>query len=194
MITSIAKPLANMVVAPIRRRRAAPDTPPAGRAHYEPTPFAPTEAEATRRAADIPVAKTPKEGWRGADWPPPVLAGCDEPLVDDAPDLRGVWRVEKGPLRGHVERVEQAGNRVVITAAGIIHDMFADGTLEGGVNDIGEAGTQLSVAARFEDGRLNLYPGDRGVVAVTRYLDGDEMVWRWGPWRNRLRRVDPPVD
>ena len=194
MIRSVAKPMANMIVAPIRRRRAAPDVPPGGREHYEPTPFAPTRAEATRPAADIPVSKTPKEAWRGDDWPAPVLAGCDEPIVDGAPDLRGVWRVEKGPLRGHVERIEQAGNRVVITAAGIIHDMFADGTLEGGVNDIGEAGTQISVAARFEDGRLNLYPGDRGVVAVTRYLDGDEMVWRWGPWRNRLRRVDAPTD
>jgi len=103
-----------------------------------------------------------------------------------------VWRVEKGPLTGHVERVEQAGDRVVITAAGIIHDMFVNGTLEGGVNDVSEAGTQISVAARFEDGRHNLYPGNKRVIAVTRYLDGDEMVWRWGPWRNRLTRLDAP--
>ena len=27
-----------------------------------------------------------------------------------------------------------------------------------------------------------------------RYLDGGEMVWRWGPWRNRLRRLDEPTD
>ena len=138
-------------------------------------------------------AKTPAQGWQGSDWPAPVLAGCDEPLVEGAPDLRGVWRVEKGPLVGHVERVEQAGDRVVITAAGIIHDMFVNGTLEGGVNDVSEAGTQISVAARFEDGRHNLYPGNKRVVAVTRYLDGDEMVWRWGPWRNRLTRLDTPA-
>lgn len=123
-----------------------------------------------------------------------MLAGCDEPLVDGAPDLRGVWRVEQGPLKGHVERVEQAGDRVVITAGGVIHDMFANGTLEGGVNDTSEAGTQISVAARFENGRHNLYPGNKRVVAVTRYLDGDEMVWRWGPWRNRLRRLEAPTD
>ena len=36
--------------------------------------------------------------------------------------------------------------------------------------------------------------GNKRVVAVTRYLDGDEMVWRWGPWRNRLRRLDAPTD
>jgi len=194
MIGSVAKALGGMLIAPIRRRRAPADTPPAGREHYEPTPLAPTRDEATMKATEIPVEKTPADGWTGGDWPAPVLAGCDEPLVDEAPDLRGVWRVVKGPLQGHVERVEQAGDRVVITAAGIIHDMFADGTLEGGVNDVGEAGTQISVAARFEDGRLNLYPGDKRVIAVTRYLDGDEMVWRWGPWRNRLRRLEPPTD
>jgi hypothetical protein len=171
----------------------APDTPPSGREHYEPTPLAPSLAATTVKAADVPVAKTPPGGWSG-EWPPPVLEGCDEPLADGAPDLRGVWRVVQGPLKGHVERVEQAGDRVVITAGGVIHDMFVDGTLEGGVNDIGEAGTPISVAARFEKGRLNLYPGDKRVVAVTRYLDGDEMVWRWGPYRNRLRRLDAPPE
>ncbi len=194
MIASVVKTLSSMLLAPIRRRRAPADTPPAGREHYTPTPFAASREAATLDAASIPVAKTPEHGWRGSDWPAPVLAGCDEPLVDGAPDLRGDWRVVKGLLEGHVERVEQAGDRVVITAGGVIHDMFANGTLEGGVNDISEAGTQISVAARFEDGRPNLYPGDRRVVAVTRHLDGDEMVWRWGPWRNRLRRVDAPTE
>ncbi len=194
MIGAVAKTLGSMLTAPLRRRRSPADTPPAGNEHYEPTPLAASLDAASLKAVDIPVAKTPAQGWTGSDWPPPVLAGCDEPLVDGAPDLRGVWRVEKGPLKGHVERVEQGGDRVVITAAGIIHDMFANGTLEGGVNDVGEAGTPVSVAARFEDGRLNLYPGDKRIVAVTRYLDGDEMVWRWGPWRNRLRRLDAPTD
>ncbi len=40
------------------------------------------------RADDIPVANTPPGGWTGA-MPPPVLAGCTEPLVAGAPDLRG---------------------------------------------------------------------------------------------------------
>jgi hypothetical protein len=193
MIASVVKTLGSMLMAPIRRRRAPADTAPAGLEHYEPTPFAASSDAASLKAADIPVAKTPAQGWTGADWPAPVLAGCDEPLVDGAPDLRGVWRVEKGPLKGHVERIEQAGDRVVITAGGVIHDMFVNGTLEGGVNDVSEAGTQISVAARFEDGRHNLYPGNKRVVVVTRYLDGDEMVWRWGPWRNRLKRLDAPT-
>ena len=82
---------------------------------------------------------------------------------------------------------------MTITAGGVIHDMRADGTLEGGVDDVAEGtGDPISVAARFEGGRLNLYPGDRGIVAVTRYRDGDDMVWRYGPFRNRLRRLRPP--
>ena len=194
MVVSVITVVGAMLTAPIRRRRMPADTPPASRGHYERAPLAASADDVSLHAADVPVAKTPAGGWSGSDWPAPVLTGCDEPLVDGAPDLRGVWRVDKGPLRGHVERVEQAGDRVVITAGGVIHDMFANGTLEGGVNDVGEAGAQVSVAARFEDGRLNLYPGGKRVVAVTRYLDGDEMVWRWGPWRNRLRRLDAPTD
>ena len=73
--------------------------------------------------------------------------------------------------------------------------MYANGTLTGGVNDVGEGtGDAISVAARFEDGRLNLYPGDRGVAVVTRYREGDDMVWRYGPFRNRLRRLAGPKD
>lgn len=188
--TTVLKTIPVMLGAPFRIRRNPP-SPPTGPEHYEPTPLAPTVEDATTKAADIAVAHTPPGTFD--EWPAPILTGCDEPLADGAPDLRGVWQVYKGPLKGHVERVEQAGNRVVVTAGGVIHDMFADGTLEGGVNDVAEgSGEKISVAARFEDGRLNLYPGDRGIVAVTRYRDGDDMVWRWGPWKNRLHRLDAP--
>ena len=88
----------------------------------------------------------------------------------------------KGPLKGHIERVEQAGNRVVITDGGFIQDMYADVTLEGGVNDVNaDKKERIAVAARFEKGRLNLYPGGRRIAIVTRYLDGEEMIWRYGP-------------
>lgn len=186
------KTIPAMLALPFRVRRDPPQ-PPAGAEHYEPTPSAPSLDAATVKATDIPVAHTPPGGSR--QWPAPVLAGCDEPLVDGAPDLRGVWQAYRGPLKGHIERVEQAGDRVVITAAGLIHDMYANGTLAGGVNDVGEGtGDAISVAARFEDGRLNLYPGDRGVAVVTRYREGDDMVWRYGPFRNRLRRLAGPKD
>ena len=188
----VLKTISTMLLAPLRVRRAR-HVPPAGAQHYEPTPLAATLAEATTMAADVP--KGASSGTTSDGWVPPVLTGCDEPLVDGAPDLRGVWQVHRGPLKGHIERIEQAGNRVTITVGALVHDMFVDGTLEGGVNDTAEgSGVPISVAARFEDGRHNLYPGDRGIVAVTRYRDGDEMVWRWGPWRNRLRRLRGPDD
>ena len=86
--------------------------------------------------------------------------------------------------------MEQAGNRVVVTGGGVIHDMYADGTLDGGVNDVhADKRERISVAARFEKGRLNLYPGGRKIALVTRYLDGEEMIWRYGPYKNHLKRL-----
>lgn len=189
---TVLKTLPMVVLAPLRtvKREHAPPPDPED---YERRTLARSASEATTMARDIPKAYS--VGGVGDPWPPLVLAGCDEPLVDGAPDLRGVWQVHRGALKGHIERIEQAGDRVVITTGGLIHDMFADGTLEGGVDDRAEGtGEPIRVAARFEDGRHNLYPGGSGVVAVTRYLDGDEMVWRWGPWKNRLRRLSVPSD
>jgi hypothetical protein len=131
--------------------------------------------------------------------PPPVLAGCDEPIAPGLPDFRGIWQAvavfEDGvPLDDlrHVERIEQAGNRVVITSRPIIHDMYADGTLENGVNDVSGFDFQpVHVAATFEDGVLVLRPGNM-FVAVTRHLEGDELVWNLLPMKRvtRMRRVE----
>lgn len=55
------------------------------------TPALPSATHETRRAGDIPVAHTPPGGF-GATFPGPVLAGCSEPLVAGAPDLRGLWQ------------------------------------------------------------------------------------------------------
>jgi len=156
------------------------------------------------KADEIPVANTPPGGWRG-DMPPPVLAGCTEPLHPDAPDLRGLWqvgRVERDGqvltdhrLNEHVERIEQCGDRVVVTSEGVIHDMRADGTLENGVNDV--AGPDLTqpirVAAAFNEGRLDLHPF--GVQAgkpplVTREIVDGVLVWHYGPFKVTMRRVD----
>jgi hypothetical protein len=118
-----------------------------------------------------------------------VLAGCDEPLSEDAVDLRGVWEVYEGAFKGHVERIEQCGNRVIITGGYMVHDMCADGTLENGVNDTNEmTGEELHVSGLFEDGRLNLRLNGKTLV-VSRRLDGDEMIWVYGPFTNRLRRL-----
>jgi hypothetical protein len=149
------------------------------------------------RADAIPVAHTPAGFWQGA-MPPPVLAGCTEPPADGVPDLRGLWRAyaveDHGrPVAGvqHKERIEQCGNRVVITAEGIIHDMRADGTLVHGVNDVAaRSGRPIAVAATFEDNRLALRP-DNGAIAVTRELIDDELVWTIVPLGRvvRMRRV-----
>ena len=155
-------------------------------------------------ADDIPVAHTPEGGWKG-EMPPPILAGCTEPLAPGAPDLRGLWQaiaVEQDgqpaadhPLNKHVERVEQCGNRIVVTAGRIIHDMRADGTLENGCNDVWERDltTKIQVAAVFKGRRLDLHPGGvkAGIVPmVTREVVDRKMIWRYGPFTVTLRRID----
>ena len=159
------------------------------------------------KADDIPVAFTPAGGWRD-EMPPSVLAGCTEPLSADAPDLRGLWQAiavesEGQPLpdhrlNKHVERVEQCGNRVVVTSEGKVHDMRADGTLENGVDDVAgppNFDQRIRVAAVFSDGRLDLHP--LGVVLGrppmdTREVVNGEMIWHYGPFKVTLRRIDDP--
>src|SRR5215212_7378532 len=113
-----------------------------------------------RSVASTPVAHTPPGGY-GDVVPEPVLAGCVEPLVAGAPDLRGWWRVvevlvDGQPVAGHaalghVQRVEQAGNRLVVTGGGIVHDMRCDGTVEHGVHDVAELdkATSITVVATY---------------------------------------------
>jgi hypothetical protein len=155
----------------------------------------------TIAAHDIPVAHTPPGGY-GDTFPDPVLAACDEPLVDGAPDLRGMWQVvgvevDGAPAPaghgayGHVERVEQCGDRLVVTGSGIIHDMRCDGTVEHGVHDVMQADftTEISVVASYEDGVHVLRPV--GVpFEVTRRRDGDDMIWTYFGFTARLRRID----
>lgn len=187
-VVQVAKSLGAMLAAPLRVRRDPP-SPPVGAVHHVVPTLAPSLDAATTKAADVPVVRTPPGRWR--DWPPMVLAGCDEPLPEGAPDLRGVWLAYKGPMKGHIERNEQAGDRVVITAGGVIHDMFADGTMAGGVHDEGVGGAEIHVVARYEDGRLDLFLNGKRRV-VSRWRDGDDLVWRWGPYTSRLRRLQYP--
>ena len=151
-------------------------------------------------AVDVPMDRTkPDASWEV--WPPRSLDATREPLAADVPDLRGVWECYDGPMSGHVERIEQAGNRITITTGGLVHDMVCDGTLEHGVDDVaGIGGRRIRVAATFEDGVHKLRPFDKKIVAVTRRLDpdhpdGSQMLWRYGLFTNRLRRLsEPPLD
>lgn len=152
---------------------------------------------------DIPTAFTPPGGY-GAEMPPPILAGCDEPLAAGAPDLRGTWRVVSGeadgaplasdhPILGHVERIEQVGDRVVVTSSGVIHDMVVDGTYESGVHDVMAADftTPIEVAASFEDAVLVLRPKGMDGVEVRRWREGEQLVWSYHTlFTTRLERID----
>ena len=153
------------------------------------------------RADEIPVAHTPTGGWTG-EMPPPILATCDEPLAPGVTDMRGLWRVvevtwklgdppDPIPIADHVERIEQCGDRVCITAGGVIHDMRADGTVERGVHDVASAnGQAITVVCTFEDGVHTLRPVDFPDIEVTRRLDGNQLVWDYGPmFTARLERV-----
>ena len=151
-------------------------------------------------ADDIPVAHTPPGGY-GDAMPPPILAGCTEPLVPAAPDMRGLWRVvavdwhggnPNPAMQDHVERIEQCGDRVCITSSGVIHDMRADGTRERGVHDVAAVGgTPIEVVATFEDGVHTLRPVGMPDIAVTRHLEGDQLVWAYGPlFTARLERIE----
>jgi hypothetical protein len=141
-------------------------------------------------ADDIPIAFTPAGGWRG-EMPPSVLAGCDEPLVAGAPDLRGLWVVDEVAVNGTVvvdhpalgkrQRIEQCGDRLVVTASGVVHDMRCDGTEAGGVHDVAQLDfeTPIVVVASYEDGVHVLRP--KGMpVEVRRWRDGASMVWDYG--------------
>lgn len=159
-----------------------------------------TEPPARVGPADIPVAHTPPGGWHG-EMPPPVLAGCSAPLPPGAPDLRGLWEatavevngepVADHPALGRRQRIEQCGDRLVVTASGIIHDMRCDGTEAHGVHDVMQTDftTPITVVATYEDGVHVLRPVG-APVAVTRRRDGDDMVWDYaGAFVARLTRV-----
>lgn len=144
------------------------------------------------------VVHTPAGGY--GVFPPPVLAGWDEPLVEGAPDLRGLWQVvgvevDGSPVPshaaiGHYQRIEQAGDRVVVTGGGVIHDMRCDGTVDHGVHDVAERDktTRIVVVATYEDGVHVLRPVGLPFV-VTRRRDGDDMIWGYVGFTARLARV-----
>jgi hypothetical protein len=151
-------------------------------------------------ANGIPVAHTPPGGY-GDAFPSPVLAACTEPLVAGAPDLRGHWRVTEvevngapdpdHPVLGHEQRIEQCGDRLVVTAAGIIHDMRCDGTEDNGVHDVAEfdKATPITVVASYENSVHVLRPV--GIdIEVTRRRDGEDMVWQYLGFTARLTRIE----
>ena len=71
------------------------------------------DLDGSKKTADeIPKAYTP--GCNYTRVPMPILAECTEPLAEGVVDMRGLWYGVAGRV-GHLERIEQCGNRVVVT-------------------------------------------------------------------------------
>lgn len=138
-------------------------------------------------AAEIPKGNTP--GCAYSHFPLPVLAQCTEPLAEGVQDIRGLWLGVEGGYRGHVERVEQCGDRTVITAAGIIHD-YGPNSSAGLNTDDTEGSVLFTVGAReycmrssaamvWSEGVLNFHVFGWGPVVVKRYLEGEQLIWEY---------------
>ena len=150
---------------------------------------------------DIPVAFTPADGW--STWPGPILAGCAEPRPDGAPDIDGYWRTIEvkadGQVQpdhhnlGHIQRIEQRGDRLVVTAGRVIHDMRCDGTLERGVHDVAEFDlkTEVHVVATYEDGVHVLRPDGMPGIEIRRHRDGDLLIWDYLGFTACLEHLAP---
>ncbi len=137
----------------------------------------------------IPKAFTPGCGTH--QWPAPILAGCTEPLPPDAADLRGLWQGETGAV-GHLERIEQCGNRVIVVGARFIHDFRTTDTLAAGANDINPRScTRVRAAIRWSDSQVLEFRPWGFMTLVTRRLeDENTLIWEYpGQPTSRLRRV-----
>jgi len=147
-----------------------------------------------KMAMDIPKGNTPGCGYE--HFPLPILAGCTEPLPEGADDIRGLWIGVKGGHVGHVERLEQCGSRVVITAAGIIHDGGPNANADSvGLNSNDTEGSVLfmvagkeycartSASMTWRNKVLDFNVFGFGPVVVRRYLEkgpeGEQLVWEY---------------
>lgn len=140
-----------------------------------------------KRASEIPKGNTP--GCAYTHFPLPILAQCTQPLIEGADDLRGLWMGVTGRHIGHVERVEQCGDRTVITSSGIIHDYGANST--GGLTTNDTEGVVMfslgakeycprtSAAMIWQDKKLNFHLFGWGPVVVRRYREGAQLVWEY---------------
>jgi hypothetical protein len=157
----------------------------------------PSLAGCVDRAQSVPAASfrgrfgsVAPDGGCQAAWPEPWLATCTEPLANGVPDMRGLWADE-----GHVERIEQCGNLIIIVGDNYTHGGFVTGVAEDGVNDVRADGTcsqRIQVALRFQGAALEFFLSD--FVAVTRTLEAaedgtDQLVWRFGPGLPEVARM-----
>lgn len=149
-------------------------------------------------AKEIPKGNTPRCAY--ARFPLPILRECTEPLTEDADDIRGLWRAVSGAHTGHVERVEQCGERVVVTSSGVIHDYGPNSS--GVLNTNDTEGSVLFVAGDrnycmrtsasmiWEEGILNFYAFGWGPKVVKRYRENDFLIWEYADGSvNKMERL-----
>ncbi len=125
-------------------------------------------------ANDIPKAYTP--GCSYTSIPMPILAECTEPLAEGVVDMRGLWLGVSGRV-GHLERIEQCGNRVVVTAHGIIHDFRTDGSLKNGAQDVGAVCNNFNTAIHFDEEGVMVFRLFDLFDTVFREMRDDEMIF-----------------
>ena len=146
-----------------------------------------TPIERRGEAYSQPKGNTPGCGY--SHFPLPVLAECTEPLPEQAADIRGLWVGVEGGHAGHVERVEQCGNRTIVTSSGIIHDYGPNSTA--GLNTDDTEGSVLftvgekefcmrtSASMIWNNRVLDFHAFGWGPVVVKRYLAGEQLVWEY---------------
>ncbi len=127
-----------------------------------------------KTADEIPKAYTPGCGY--SRTPMPILAECTEPLAEGVVDMRGLWYGVSGWV-GHVERIEQCGNRVVVTAYKTIHYFRVDGTLINGARDIGGVCNNFNTAIHVNDEGVMVFRLFDLFDTVSRRLIGEEMIF-----------------
>ncbi len=125
-------------------------------------------------ANDIPKAYTPDCSYTSI--PMPILAECTEPLAEGVVDMRGLWLGVSGRV-GHLERIEQCGNRVVVTAHGIIHDFRTDGSLKNGAQDVGAVCNNFNTAIHFDEEGVMVFRLFDLFDTVFREMRDDEMIF-----------------
>ena len=125
-------------------------------------------------ADDIPKAYTPNCGF--SQMPMPVLQECRQPIAAGIPDMRGLWLAKTG-FMGHIERIEQCGNRMVVTSAGLIHDFRIDGTIKNGARDIQTYCTNLASAIKVDSQGKIVFRLFNLFDTVSRHLDDGDMIF-----------------
>ena len=141
-------------------------------------------------AKDIPHAYTPGCGY--TRFPQPILKGCTEPLSEGADDIRGLWQtVGEGGRGNHVERIEQCGNRVVVTSSGLIHDLTSDMQWYGASDDVRPLSIgplmfciRTSATTKWVDKKLQFYAFKYGPHVVSRYIKDGIYQWDYPSFGN----------